>query len=94
MHAGPGFLLDILDSDTAPLSQALSRALDAAQKLRITLEPIIEPISSDPKPISDPAGLPLRVMTIPSPSASRKNRERSSSISDSGALLTPYLRIT
>jgi hypothetical protein len=49
MLAGPGFLLDILDSDTAPLSQALSRAFDAAQKSRITFEPIIEPIILGPE---------------------------------------------
>jgi hypothetical protein len=88
MLAVPRSLLDILDSDAAPLPQALSRVFDTAQKTQVVLEPIIEPIILGPKP----AGFPLRVMTIPSSSASRKNRERSFWISDSGTRLTPDLR--
>jgi hypothetical protein len=49
MLAVPGLLLDILDSGAAPLPQALSRLLDAAQKRRIVFEPIIEPIVLGPE---------------------------------------------
>ena len=45
--------------------------------------------SSNSKPISTPAGLPWRVMTISCVSASRRNRDRSSLISDSGTSLIP-----
>jgi hypothetical protein len=36
-------LLDILDPDAAPIPQALSRLLDAAQKPRVIFELIVEP---------------------------------------------------
>ena len=44
--------------------------------------------SSEAKPISTPAGLPCRVMTISCFPASRKKRDRPSFISDRGTFLT------
>jgi hypothetical protein len=49
MPAVSGFLPDILDSDTAPLSQAVSRVFDVAQKARVVFEPTIEPIILGPE---------------------------------------------
>jgi hypothetical protein len=66
---------------------------DAAQKARVVFEPIIEPVILGPEAESNPAGFPLWVMTISSPSASRRNCERSSLISDSGTRLASDLRI-
>jgi hypothetical protein len=68
-------------------------SLDEAQKAWVIFELEVEPVPSDPKPISIPADLPLRVMTISSRSASRRNREVVL-ISDSGTRLTPDLRIS
>ena len=82
--AVPVFSLDILDPDAASFPQAGSRFRDEAQKARVVFELEVEQSPSDPKPISTPADLPLRVMTISSRSASRRNRERSSLISENG----------
>jgi len=86
--------LDILDPDAAPRPHALSRMFDAAQKARVVFEPVVEPVVLGAKPMSTPAGFPLRVMTISSPSASRRNREKLFLISDSGTRLTPISELT
>ena len=44
-----GYSLDILNPDAAPLAQALSRLLDAAQEARVVFEPMIEPVILGPE---------------------------------------------
>jgi hypothetical protein len=87
--AGRLFDFNVLDLDTTQRLQALSRLIDPAQKSRIVFEPVVEPSSSDAKPIITPAGLPWRVMTIPASPLRERNRDRSSLISDSGTLTRP-----
>jgi hypothetical protein len=65
---GLGCSLDILDLDAAFLAQVLSRLLDVAQKVRVVFELLIEPVIRDTRLISNPAGFPLQVKPISSPS--------------------------
>lgn len=52
--SAPGFLLDIFDPDAAPLPQALSRLLDAAQEARVAFELVVEPVILGPEAYQHP----------------------------------------
>jgi len=62
-------LLEILNPDAAALSEAVACLIDAAKKSRIVFELIIEPILLGGNADQHTGWLPLRVMTISSPSA-------------------------
>ncbi len=76
------FCFKVLQRDPAPCAQAVSCLFDAPQETRVVFQPVFEPVIVDSNPISTPAGFPWRVMMISCGSASRRNRDRSSLISD------------
>jgi thiamine pyrophosphate-dependent acetolactate synthase large subunit-like protein len=57
--AVPGFSLDVLDPEAAPLPQAIAGMLDAAQKTRVTFELVIQPIALSPEADQRSGRLPV-----------------------------------
>ena len=83
------FRFKVFEPDPASCAQAVPRLFDSTQEARIMLESIFEPALFRFEAISTPAGLPWRVMMISCASASRRNRDRSSLISESGTSFIP-----